>query len=182
MEIIDLSPKDLKFIRPKIFRDDRGYFFESFNQDKFTTEAMQIKILQINQSGSQKGVLRGLHYQIDNPQGKLVRALTGSVFDVAVDLRKSSSTFGQWEGVYLHSEEHSQLWIPAGFAHGFLVLSDWADIEYATTDFYSPDGERTIRWNDSDIAIIWPLETIGTPILSGKDAKGASFADAEKFE
>lgn len=181
MEIVNLHLRNLKLIKPHVFSDSRGYFFEVFNQNKFVQHDMKFSIVQINQSGSRKGVLRGLHYQVKKPQGKLVRVITGEIFDVAVDLRESSDTYGQWEGVFLKAEDKTQLWVPPGFAHGFLVLSTWADVEYGTTDFYSPENERTIVWDDKTLAIKWPLVNGGLPLLAEKDAKGVSFDEAEKF-
>jgi dTDP-4-dehydrorhamnose 3,5-epimerase len=172
---------DLLTIEPKVFRDDRGFFFESFNKTLWQ-EATGLKadFVQDNHSRSVRNVLRGLHYQIRQPQGKLVRIVAGEVFDVAVDLRKSSSTFGQWVGVHFSAENKCQFWIPEGFAHGFLVLSDMAEVLYKTTDYYAPEYERSIIWNDPDIGIEWPLQD--TPMLSKKDESASSFKDAELFE
>ncbi len=181
MDFVSLRLQDLKLIKPRVYSDQRGYFIEAFNQQKFAQNGIDLSIVQINQSGSKKGGLRGLHYQVSKTQGKLVRVLTGEIFDVAVDLRKSSGTYGQWEGVFLKADEKSLLWVPTGFAHGFLVLSSWADVEYGTTDFYSPENERTIIWNDKTLAIDWPVARIGAPLLSDKDAKGVFFDEAEKF-
>ncbi|RYH68010.1 MAG: dTDP-4-dehydrorhamnose 3,5-epimerase [Alcaligenaceae bacterium] len=168
-------------IEPKVFGDARGFFFESFNQNAFD-EAVghHVDFVQDNHSRSSRGVLRGLHYQIQQPQGKLVRVARGAVFDVAVDIRKSSKTFGQWVGVELSDDNQKQLWVPPGFAHGFLVLSETADFLYKTTEYYAPAHERCIVWNDAEIGIEWP--DIGeAPKLSGKDAAGASFVAAEVF-
>ena len=168
-------------LEPKVFGDARGFFFESFNASKFESAAgMHTTFVQDNHSRSAKGVLRGLHYQIRQPQGKLVRVVTGEVFDVAVDIRKSSPTFGQWFGDRLSAENKRQLWIPAGFAHGFVVLSDSADFLYKTTDYWAPEFERCIAWNDPDLAIDWPLDGM-TPLVSAKDAQGIAFKDAEVF-
>jgi dTDP-4-dehydrorhamnose 3,5-epimerase len=166
-------------IEPKVFGDSRGFFFESFNRRVFA-EAMgtELDFVQDNHSRSARGVLRGLHYQIKQPQGKLVRVVRGAVFDVAVDLRSSSSTFGQWVGAELSEDNQRQLWIPPGFAHGFVVLSESADFLYKTTDYYAPEHERCIIWNDPDIGIGWPLQN---PQLSGKDQAGKAFAEAEVF-
>jgi dTDP-4-dehydrorhamnose 3,5-epimerase len=167
-------------IEPKVFGDARGFFFESFNQRAFSqATGLDVSFVQDNHSRSAKGVLRGLHYQIQQPQGKLVRVVRGAVFDVTVDIRKSSATFGQWVGVELTEDNHRQLWIPPGFAHGFYVLSDSADFLYKTTDYYAPEFERSLVWNDPKIAIAWPLDT--QPIVSTKDAQGMSLADAEVF-
>ncbi|CAN5444175.1 dTDP-4-dehydrorhamnose 3,5-epimerase [soil metagenome] len=168
-------------IEPKVFGDARGFFYESFNGKAFD-EAVgrQVEFVQDNHSRSTKGVLRGLHYQIQQPQGKLVRVVRGAVFDVAVDIRKASPTFGKWVGVELTEDNHKQLWVPPGFAHGFLVLSETADFLYKTTDYYAPAHERCIVWDDKDIGIEWP--DIGmAPRLSGKDAAGAAFRGAEVF-
>jgi len=171
---------DVIVIEPKVFSDERGFFFESYNQKAFF-EAIGRKpqFVQDNHSRSMKNVLRGLHYQIKHPQGKLVRVTEGEVFDVVVDIRKNSVTFGQWEGVYLSAQNKKQLWIPEGFAHGFIVLSDHADFLYKTTHYYAPEYERCIAWDDPDIDIHWP-EGI-EPILSKKDSKGTSFKKAEFF-
>ena len=162
---------DVLIIEPKVFGDARGFFYESFNQKAFNeATGTDYQFVQDNHSRSAKGVLRGLHYQIQQPQGKLVRVVRGSVFDVAVDIRKSSLTFGQWVGVELSEENHRQLWVPPGFAHGFLVISEAADFLYKTTDYYAPAHERCIAWNDPAIGIEWPCA--GTPSLSGKDQMG----------
>ena len=169
-------------IEPKVFGDARGFFFESFNAHAFeaATGVHGTSFVQDNHSRSGRGVLRGLHYQIRQPQGKLVRVVEGEVFDVAVDIRKSSPTFGQWYGHRLSAENKTQLWIPAGFAHGFVVLSERADFLYKTTDYWAPEFERCIAWNDTDLAIDWPLDGI-TPLVSAKDAQGISFSNAEVF-
>lgn len=167
-------------IEPKVFGDARGFFFESFNQRAFSqATGLDVNFVQDNHSRSAKGVLRGLHYQIQQPQGKLVRVVRGAVFDVTVDIRKSSPTFGQWVGVELTEDNHRQLWIPPGFAHGFYVLSDSADFLYKTTDYYAPEFECSLVWNDSKIAIAWPLDM--QPIVSAKDAQGMSLTDAAVF-
>jgi dTDP-4-dehydrorhamnose 3,5-epimerase len=171
---------DVLIIEPKVFGDNRGFFFESFNQEAFNNAVGQdVQFVQDNHSRSAKGVLRGLHYQIQQPQGKLVRVVRGAVFDVAVDLRKSSSTFGQWVGVELSEDNNRQLWVPAGFAHGFVVLSESAEFLYKTTDYYAPEFERCIIWNDPDVGINWPIDD--EPQLSGKDQQGLSLNDAEVF-
>ncbi|HTY04107.1 MAG TPA: dTDP-4-dehydrorhamnose 3,5-epimerase [Rhodocyclaceae bacterium] len=168
-------------LEPKVFGDARGFFFESFNARKFEdATGFHGDFVQDNHSRSGRGVLRGLHYQIRQPQGKLVRVVEGEVFDVAVDIRKSSPTFGQWYGHRLSADNKLQMWIPAGFAHGFVVLSDRADFLYKTTDYWAPEFERCIAWNDSDLAIEWPLGGI-TPLVSAKDAQGTAFANAEVF-
>lgn len=172
---------EVVLLRPKVFGDERGFFFESFNHQAFEAAiGRRVSFVQDNHSRSSKNVLRGLHYQIKQPQGKLVRVVTGAVFDVAVDLRKSSATFGQWVGAHLSAENKQQLWIPEGFAHGFLVLSEHAEFVYKTTEYYSPGNERSVSWNDSQLAITWPLEA--RPMLSTKDAAATSLIDTEGFD
>ena len=170
---------------PKLFGDDRGFFYESFNQKAFEeVVGHPVQFIQDNHSRSAKGVLRGLHYQIKQAQGKLVRVTQGEVFDVAVDMRKSSQTFGKWVGAYLSAENKHQLWIPEGFAHGFIVLSEKAEFLYKTNNYYSPEFERCVAWDDPEISIQWPIEKLsGAHIqLSKKDAEGSSFASAESYE
>jgi len=180
MNIIATDIPDVLIIEPKIFGDSRGFFFESFNAREFTRlTGVDAHFVQDNHSRSQRGVLRGLHYQIDNPQGKLVRVTQGEVLDVAVDIRRSSPTFGRWVATRLCGADHRQFWIPAGFAHGFLVLSESADFLYKTTEYYNPAAERCIRWDDPQLAIDWGLET--APLLSAKDQAGALLADADLF-
>ena len=180
MKVIKTAIPDLLILEPKVFGDQRGFFFESYNQQTFhDLTGVAATFVQDNHSRSGKNVLRGLHYQIKQPQGKLVRVIAGCVFDVAVDLRKSSATFGHWAGVELSGENHRQLWVPPGFAHGFLVLSEQADFLYKTTDYYAPEHERCIRWDDPDIGIAWPENH--APLLSAKDEQGVSFQDAEAF-
>jgi dTDP-4-dehydrorhamnose 3,5-epimerase len=181
MKVTPLAIPDVLLIEPKVFGDDRGFFFESYNQRQFE-EAIGRKVtfVQDNHSRSATGVLRGLHYQIRQPQGKLVRVVQGEVFDVAVDLRKSSPTFGQWIGEILTAENKKQLWIPEGFAHGFVVLSGTAEFLYKTTDYYAPAHEHCLAWNDPDIAIQWPL--VGKPVLSTKDQLGAPLQKLELFQ
>jgi len=173
---------EVLIIEPKVFGDARGFFYESFNGKAFD-EAVgrHVEFVQDNHSRSAKGVLRGLHYQIQQPQGKLVRVVRGAVFDVAVDIRKSSPTFGKWVGVELNEDNHRQLWVPPGFAHGFLVLSETAEFLYKTTDYYAPAHERSIVWNASELGITWPLNN-ASPLVSDKDARGAQLGDAELFE
>ncbi|QSI28757.1 dTDP-4-dehydrorhamnose 3,5-epimerase [Variovorax sp. RKNM96] len=175
------SIPDVLVIEPKVFGDARGFFFESFNQKAFD-EAIgkHVDFVQDNHSRSAKGVLRGLHYQVQQPQGKLVRVVRGAVFDVAVDIRKSSPTFGKWVGVELNEDNHKQLWVPAGFAHGFLVLSETAEFLYKTTDYYAPAHERAIVWNDPAVGIRWP-DVGGAPVLSKKDEDGCLLQAAEVF-
>jgi dTDP-4-dehydrorhamnose 3,5-epimerase len=180
MKVISTNISEVLIVEPKVFGDDRGLFFESFNQQDFNDAVGQdVQFVQDNHSRSAKGVLRGLHYQIQQPQGKLVRVVRGAVFDVAVDLRKSSATFGQWVGAELSEDNHRQLWVPAGFAHGFVVLSESAEFLYKTSDYYAPEFERCIIWNDPDIGINWPIDD--EPQLSGKDQQGLSLNDAEVF-
>ncbi|WP_416771353.1 dTDP-4-dehydrorhamnose 3,5-epimerase [Pseudomonas sp. RHF3.3-3] len=168
-------------LEPKVFGDERGYFYESFNARAFQeATGLNPNFVQDNHSRSQKGVLRGLHYQMQNTQGKLVRVIAGEVLDVAVDIRRSSAHFGQWVGVRLSGENHRQLWVPEGFAHGFVVLSDYAEFLYKTTDYYTPSAERTIRWDDPTLAIDWEFE--GVPQLSAKDQNGKPLHEADLFE
>lgn len=180
MKVIATTIPDVLIIEPKVFGDERGFFFESFNHAKFEAAVGRpISFVQDNHSRSAKGVLRGLHYQIQQPQGKLVRVVQGEVFDVAVDIRKRSPTFGQWLGEMLSAENKKQMWIPEGFAHGFVVLTDTAEVLYKTTDYWAPQYERCIVWNDASLAINWPID--GKPVLSGKDGQGAPFKTAEVF-
>ncbi len=180
MKATTLAIPGVILIEPAVFGDERGFFFESFNQRRFDElVGRPVTFVQDNHSRSARHVLRGLHYQIRQPQGKLVRVVQGEVFDVAVDLRRSSPHFGQWVGAVLSADNKHQLWIPEGFAHGFVVLSERAEFLYKTTDYYAPDAERCILWNDKDLAIDWPFN--GEPSLSAKDARGASFKAAEVF-
>jgi dTDP-4-dehydrorhamnose 3,5-epimerase len=170
---------EVLLIEPKVFGDSRGLFFESWNEREFERAGIRAHFVQDNHSRSEKGVLRGLHYQIRQPQGKLVRVVAGEIFDVAVDIRRSSPMFGRWTGVRLSAETRSMVWVPVGFAHGFCVLSESAEVLYKTTDFYAPEHERCILWNDHEIGISWP--PLGAPKLSKKDAAGARLHDAEVF-
>ncbi len=180
MNVIQTTIPDVLIIEPRVFGDDRGFFFESFNQKTFAAQTgVKLDFVQDNHSRSAKNVLRGLHYQIQQPQGKLVRVVTGAVLDVAVDIRKNSPTFGEWVGCILSADNKKQLWIPPGFAHGFVVLSEMADFLYKTTDYYAPEYERSILWNDPDIGIDWQLT--GEPILSTKDKAGKPLTEAEIF-
>lgn len=181
MQITRLAIPDVLRIEPRVFGDERGFFYESFHQARFD-EAVgrKLNFVQDNHSKSAQNVLRGLHYQVQQSQGKLVRVVAGSVFDVAVDLRRSSPTFGQWVGEILSAENKAQLWVPEGFAHGFLVLSESAEFLYKTTDYYAPAHERCIAWNDPTLAIDWPLR--GTPVVSSKDDKGLPFLSADVFD
>ncbi len=180
MEILSTGIPDVLIVDPTVYGDDRGFFFESFNQNIWQEKTgLKHTFVQHNHSRSSKGVLRGLHYQIRRSQGKLVRVICGEVYDVAVDLRRSSPTFGQWVGDHLSGENKRQFWIPEGFGHGFVVLSEFAEFLYITTDFYAPEHERCIIWNDPDVAISWPIDF--DPILSSKDEQGSLFKDAELY-
>jgi dTDP-4-dehydrorhamnose 3,5-epimerase len=181
MQVQDLGLDGVLLLTPRVFQDDRGYFFESYNARTFESAVGQaVHFVQDNESYSGHNVLRGLHYQLINPQGKLVRVVQGEIFDVAVDVRRESPTFGKWVGVTLSSRNKQQLWVPVGFAHGFLVRSEAAIVAYKATDFYTPEGDRSILWNDPNIGIDWPL--VGEPDVSAKDAAAIAFADAEVFE
>ena len=180
MNIIPTKIPDVLIIEPRVFEDKRGFFFESHNSKVFRDKTgVDADFVQDNHSRSSSHVLRGLHYQIQQPQGKLVRVVAGAIFDVVVDLRKSSPTFGQWFGSLISAENKQQLWVPVGFAHGFCVLSEFAEVQYKTTDYYAPQHERCIIWNDPDLAIAWPLEE--APIVSAKDQAGTPFKEAEMF-
>ena len=181
MEFIPTAVADVVKIVPRVFADERGFFMETWQAKLFRDNVAAVEFVQDNFSQSSKGTLRGLHYQIEQAQGKLVRVVTGEVFDVAVDMRKSSPTFGQWVGEILSAENKHQLWVPAGFAHGFLVLSDTAEFEYKCTDYYAPQHERAVRWDDPDIGIDWPLPDDAEPVLSPRDAAATSFRDADTF-
>ena len=185
MNIVRTPIADLLVLEPRVFGDERGFFFESYNERRFqeavtALAAAPVRFVQDNHSRSARNVLRGLHYQVRQPQGKLVRVVAGEVFDVAVDLRRSSPTFGKWFGTVLSAENKRQMWVPAGFAHGFIVTSESADFLYKTTDYWAPEYERCIAWNDPAIGIEWPLS--GEPVLSEKDRKGSLLADAEVYE
>lgn len=181
MEVVATSIADVLMLKPRVLGDARGFFFESYNRrDLARTTGLQPDFVQDNHSRSAEGVLRGLHYQIHQPQGKLIRVVAGEIFDVAVDLRRSSPTFGQWVGEYLSAENRWMMWIPIGFAHGFVVTSDYAEVVYKVTDYYAPEHERCICWDDPTIAIQWPLQR--APLLSLKDMQGIAFEHAEVFE
>lgn len=181
MKVIETGIEGLLVLEPKVFGDARGFFMESFNARTFAeVTGLKLDFVQDNHSRSGRGVLRGLHYQVRRPQGKLVRVSQGSVFDVAVDLRRSSPTFGRWYGVELSGENHRQFWVPAGFAHGFYVLSESADFLYKTTDYYAPEHERSLAWNDPTVGVQWPLA--GEPLLSAKDVAGKPLGECEVFE
>ncbi len=180
MNIIPTKINDVLIIEPRVFEDKRGFFYESFNEKAFREKTgVDATFVQDNHSRSAQNVLRGLHYQIQQPQGKLVRVVAGAIFDVVVDLRKSSPTYGQWVGGLLSAENKQQMWVPIGFAHGFCVLSETAEVLYKTTDYYAPQHERCVIWNDPDLAIAWPLEA--APTVSAKDQAGTPFKEAEVF-
>jgi dTDP-4-dehydrorhamnose 3,5-epimerase len=182
MEFVPTKIPEVLVIKPKVFEDPRGFFLETYREDKFIEAGIAQKFVQENHSASQKGVLRGLHYQIRQAQGKLVRAISGEIFDVAVDIRRSSPTFRQWVGIILSAQNKYQLWVPAGFAHGFYVLSESAEVTYKVTDYYSPEWDRSIQWNDPHIGVDWPLLE-GVPLsLSNKDINGMPLAEAELFD
>jgi dTDP-4-dehydrorhamnose 3,5-epimerase len=179
MQVHETNLSEVKLLEPRVFADPRGFFLESYNQRIFADLGIRETFVQDNHSRSERGVLRGLHYQLVQPQGKLVRAVRGEIFDVAVDLRRSSPTFGEWTGHFLNEENKQMLWIPPGFGHGFLVLSKVAEVLYKATDYYAPQGERSILWNDPQIGIQWP--DAGIPVLSTKDAAGKPLLEAEVF-
>lgn len=180
MNFFSSSIPDLLLLQPKVFEDERGFFFESYQQERFAGAGIPFDFVQDNHSRSKQGVLRGLHYQIRQPQGKLVRVVAGEIFDVAVDIRRSSPTFGQWMGINLSAQNKTMLWIPPGFAHGFYVLSEWAELLYKATDYYAPQWERTVLWNDPVLNIQWPIGS--GPVVSQKDATGVQFSQAELFD
>ncbi len=182
MKFIPTEIPDVILIEPRVFGDARGFFMETYQAKEFAFQGIHADFVQDNHSGSQKGILRGLHYQICHSQGKLVRVITGEVFDVVVDLRRSSPTFGKWVGTMLSAENKRQLWVPAGFAHGFYVVSDWAEFIYKVTDFYAPEWERTLKWDDPQLAVKWPLVGGQPPVLSTKDENGTPFDQAELFD
>jgi dTDP-4-dehydrorhamnose 3,5-epimerase len=182
MKVIQTAIPDVKIIEPEVFGDERGFFLESFNARRFhELTGLDVNFVQDNHSRSALGVLRGLHYQIEQAQGKLVRVTRGKVFDVAVDIRKSSPCFGQWVGEILSADNYRQMWVPTGFAHGFLVLEDDTEFLYKTTDYYAPEHERTIQWDDAELAIEWPIDGLSI-CLSDKDKNGTAFATAETFD
>jgi dTDP-4-dehydrorhamnose 3,5-epimerase len=181
VEFVRTAIPDVVLIRPRVYGDARGFFLESWEERKFAAAGIDARFVQDNHSRSARGVLRGLHYQIMQPQGKLVRVVRGAVFDVAVDIRRTSPCFGRWVATELSVRNHQMLWVPPGFANGFLTLTESVDFIYRCTDFYAPQHERTILWNDADLGIGWPLERSGEPILSAKDAAGVPFRSAECF-
>ncbi|KAB8307360.1 dTDP-4-dehydrorhamnose 3,5-epimerase [Erwinia endophytica] len=182
MKVIETSIPDVKIIEPTVFGDERGFFMETWQQKKFEELVAQRQFVQDNHSKSTQGILRGLHYQTENTQGKLVRVVAGEVFDVAVDMRESSETFGQWVGVFLSADNRRQLWVPEGFAHGFYVTSESAEFVYKCTDYYNPSHEHTLQWNDSTIGVEWPIITGNEPLLSAKDQAGKFFHEAVYFK
>jgi dTDP-4-dehydrorhamnose 3,5-epimerase len=181
MEYIKTEIPEVVLLKPRVYEDGRGFFMETYRENEFTLHCGSVNFVQDNHSGSRRGILRGLHYQVQHPQGKLIRALAGEIFDVAVDLRRSSPTFGKWTGCILSAQNRFQLWIPPYFAHGFYVLSEWAEIFYKATDYYAPEYERTLSWADSVLGIAWPLIGGQSPSLSDKDQAGASLQDAEVY-
>ena len=182
MQFIPTSLPEVILVVPKVFEDERGFFLESYQKERFLAAGIQFDFVQDNHSASTRGVLRGLHYQIRQPQGKLVRTVVGEIYDVAVDIRRSSPTFGKWVGAVLSSENKNQLWVPPGFAHGFYVMSGRAEILYKATDYYAPQWERSLLWNDPALGIDWPVTGENFPILSGKDAQGVLLKDAEIYD
>ncbi len=182
MQFITTTIPDVLIIEPKVFGDERGFFMETYRAEHFTQSGITVTFVQDNHSGSRQGVLRGLHYQIRQPQAKLLRVVAGEIFDVAVDLRRSSPTFGQWVGEHLSAQNRRQMWVPEGFAHGFYVLSEWAELIYKTSNYYAPQWERTLLWNDPTIGVRWPLIKDQMPLISPKDALGIPLEHAECFE
>lgn len=182
MEFVPTTLPDVILIKPKVFDDPRGFFMETYREDRFIANGISQQFVQENHSASGRGVLRGLHYQIRQSQGKLVRVISGEIFDVAVDIRRSSPTFGKWVGIILSVENKHQLWVPGGFAHGFYVLSERAEVVYKVTDYYAPEWERSILWNDPQIGIDWQLAKDMPPVLSQKDLNGKPLVEAELFE
>jgi dTDP-4-dehydrorhamnose 3,5-epimerase len=182
MKFMPAEIQGVILIDPVVYRDDRGYFCETFQAKNFSSAGISTNFVQDNQSGSNRGVIRGMHYQIHQAQGKLVRVTVGEIYDVVVDLRKSSPTCGKWTGHILTAENKRQLWVSPGFAHGFYVLSEWAEVIYKATDFYAPEWERTLVWNDPQVNITWPLSEGKSPVISQKDAQGCRFSEAELYE
>lgn len=182
MKFVETPLKDVYVLEPKVFGDERGFFQETWNEQVFREAGFDLNFVQDNHSRSSKGILRGMHYQMEHTQGKLVRVVSGEVFDVAVDMRRDSPSFGQWFGVTLSAENHKMLWVPPGFAHGFYVTSEHADFLYKCTDFYHPDSEQSLAWDDPTVGIEWPLDKGGEPSLSAKDAEGFNWDDAPKFD
>ncbi len=181
-QIITTQLPEIKLLEPRVFADERGFFMETYQARDFAQSGIAPDFVQDNQSGSYHGILRGLHYQLLNPQGKLVRCIVGEIFDVAVDLRRSSPNFGRWTGTFLSAENKRQLWIPVGFAHGFYTVSKWAEVLYKASDYYNPKGERCVLWNDPQIGVQWPIPSGESPLLSPKDQLGLPLAQAETFD
>ena len=182
MQVVDTTIPDVKIIEPKVFGDERGFFLETFRDDWFRANVADVVFVQDNHSKSSQGILRGMHYQLEQTQGKLVRVTSGEVYDVAIDMRKNSSSFGQWFGVLLSAENKRQLWVPAGFAHGFYVTSESAEFVYKCTDYYAPEHEVSVKWNDPKLNIDWPILANTNPSLSVKDDNGLLFNDAPTFD
>lgn len=182
MEFVGTNIADVLLISPQVFGDERGFFMETYQAQQFMQAGVPYAFVQDNHSGSQRGTLRGLHYQIQHPQGKLLRVVAGEIFDVAVDLRRSSPTFGKWVGTTLSAQNKVQIWVPPGFAHGFYVLSDWAELIYKTTDYYMPQWERSLLWNDPQINVQWPVIAGQPVILSARDKQGTTFENAEVYD
>jgi len=182
MKFLSTEIKEVIIIEPDVFQDDRGFFMETFRANLLAENGINYQFVQDNHSGSKKNILRGLHYQIKNPQGKLVRAIRGQIFDVAVDLRRSSNTFGKWVAIILSEENKKIFWIPPDFAHGYYVLSDWAEIVYKATDYYAPEYDRSLLWNDPDLGIDWPIPSGIEPLLSQKDRKASRLKEAEVYD
>jgi dTDP-4-dehydrorhamnose 3,5-epimerase len=182
MKFIETPLQDVYIVEPQVFGDERGFFQETWNAQVFRDAGFDLAFVQDNHSRSRRGILRGMHYQTEQTQGKLVRVTSGEVFDVAVDMRRSSPTFGQWFGAALSSDNHKMMWVPPGFAHGFYVMSEYADFLYKCTDFYHPASEQSLAWNDPTVGIEWPLDAGGEPSLSAKDQDGFSWDDAPKFD
>lgn len=182
MKITPTAIPDVLLIEPQVFGDKRGFFMETFRQSTFTEAGITLPFVQDNHSGSRQSTLRGLHYQIRQPQGKLVRVVAGEIFDVAVDLRRSSPTFGRWVGVTLSAANRWMMWVPPGFAHGFYVMSDWAEFVYKVTDYYAPEWERTLIWSDPQVGIHWPVLEGQSPLLSSKDSQGRQLVECELYD
>jgi len=182
MQFIPTAIPDVIEIVPQVFGDERGFFMETYQARRFAEAGIPHAFVQDNHSRSRQGTLRGLHYQVRQPQGKLVRVILGEIFDVVVDLRLSSPTFSQWVGLTLSAHNKHQLWVPPGFAHGFYVLSEWAEVVYKTTDYYAPEWERSMLWNDAEIGVAWPIPAGQTPVLSARDMQGLPFSQAQKFD
>ena len=182
MNFLPTKIPEVLLIEPQVYKDERGFFLESYQARQFAAAGITANFVQDNQSGSRRGMLRGLHYQVRQAQGKLLRVTVGEIYDIAVDLRRSSASFGKWVGLYLSAESQRLLWVPPGFAHGIYVTSEWAELTYKTTDYYAPEWERTLLWNDPELEIDWPLIEGMAPLLSPKDARGTPLSEAEVFD